>query len=500
MFEKILIANRGEIAVRVIRTCREMGIQTVAVFSEADRGAPHVRYADEACLIGPALSRESYLLPENIIAAARKTGAQAVHPGYGFLSERAAFADRCVDAGIAFIGPSGEAMRAMGDKTAARRAMRTAGVPVVPGTEEGLNDDAEAVRVADEVGYPVLIKAAMGGGGKGMRIVRNPEELASALRSARSEALSAFGDGAVYIEKYLEDPRHVEFQILADAHGHTVHLGERECSVQRRHQKLIEESPSCILDDRLRAEMGTAAVRAAEAAGYVNAGTIEFIVDRNRNFYFLEMNTRLQVEHPVTEMRTGLDLVREQILVASGSPLRFTQEEIPFRGAAIECRISAEDPDENFMPSIGKITRLVEPGGPGVRIDSGFYRGYEVPIFYDPMIAKLIVWAETRDEAIARMKRALSEYEIGGIKTTVSFHLQALSDARFVSGNYTTRFIEQMTPGDKQDAPDPRIAAAFATLVKHRTRKTARPAGSSGPSGTEFSAWKLAGRRAGLRK
>jgi acetyl-CoA carboxylase biotin carboxylase subunit len=500
MFRKILIANRGEIAVRIIRTCREMGIATVGVFSEADRAAPHVRYADEAYLIGPAPSRESYLRPDVLIETARKAGADAIHPGYGFLAENADFADGCAAAGLVFIGPSGNAMRAMGNKTAARQTMHRAGVPIVPGTRQGLKDDAEAIRIARETGYPVLIKAAMGGGGKGMRVVSREDDLAPALRAARSEAQSAFGDPTVYIEKYLEDPRHVEFQILADQHGHVVHLGERECSIQRRHQKLIEESPSCILDDALRAAMGEAAVRAAAATGYANAGTVEFIVDRHRHFYFLEMNTRLQVEHPVTELRTGLDLVKEQIRIAAGAPLRFAQRDIPFRGAAIECRISAEDPDENFMPSVGLITRLTEPGGPGVRVDRGFYRGYEVPIYYDPMIAKLIVWGETREEAIARMRRALAEYDIGGIKTTIPFHLRALSDPRFLSGEYTTRFVEQMAPDPADRTPDARIAAVFAAIIRHRSRKTVRPPAPSAGNGAAYSPWKLSGRRDGLRK
>jgi acetyl-CoA carboxylase biotin carboxylase subunit len=499
MFNKILIANRGEIAVRIIRTCREMGIPTVAVFSEADRSAPHVRFADEAYPIGPAPSAESYLRTEKIIEVAGQTGADAIHPGYGFLSENADFSDRCVAAGITFIGPSGEAMRAMGSKTEARKTMRKAGVPVVPGTEEGLTNDAEALQTAREVGYPVLIKAAMGGGGKGMRIVQVEEELEGALRAARSEAQSAFGNATVYIEKYLVDPRHVEFQILADNHGHVIHLGERECSVQRRHQKLIEESPSCILDESLRRAMGDAAVLAAEAVNYSSAGTIEFIVDRHRHFYFLEMNTRLQVEHPVTELRTGLDLVKEQIKIAAGQPLPLSQEEVVLRGAAIECRISAEDPDENFMPSIGLITRLTEPSGPGVRIDSGFYQGYEVPIYYDPMIAKLIVWAETREAAIARMARALKEYDIGGIKTTISFHLKALADPMFVSGDYSTGFVDQMTIVEEDNPDQVRIAAAFAAIIKHRSRPAVIKTDLVEPA-RAYSPWKLSGRRAALRK
>lgn len=499
MFNKILIANRSEIAVRVMRTCREMGIPTVGVFSEADRTALHVRFADEAYLIGPAPSAESYLRTEKIIEVARQTGADAIHPGYGFLSENADFADQCADAGMTFIGPSGDAMRAMGSKTEARKTMRQAGVPVVPGTEEGLTDDTEALEIAREIGYPVLIKAAMGGGGKGMRIVQKKDELEGALRAARSEAQSAFGDSTVYVEKYLVDPRHVEFQVLADNYGHVVHLGERECSVQRRHQKLIEESPSCILDESLRRAMGEIAVLAAKTVDYVNAGTIEFIVDQHRHFYFLEVNTRLQVEHPVTEMRTGLDLVREQIKIAAGKPLPFTQEEVPLRGAAIECRISAEDPDENFIPSVGLITRLTEPSGPGVRIDSGFYQGYDIPIYYDPMIAKLIVWAETREAAIARMERALNEYDIGGIKTTIPFHLRALADPMFISGDYSTGFVDQMTVTPYDSPGDVRIAAAFAAVIKHRSRHAVRKTDPS-QTGHAYSPWKLSGRRAALRE
>lgn len=499
MFNKILIANRSEIAVRVMRTCREMGIPTVGVFSEADRTALHVRFADEAYLIGPAPSAESYLRTEKIIEVARQTGADAIHPGYGFLSENADFADQCADAGMTFIGPSGDAMRAMGSKTEARKTMRQAGVPVVPGTEEGLTDDTEALEIAREIGYPVLIKAAMGGGGKGMRIVQKKDELEGALRAARSEAQSAFGDSTVYVEKYLVDPRHVEFQVLADNYGHVVHLGERECSVQRRHQKLIEESPSCILDESLRRAMGEIAVLAAKTVDYVNAGTIEFIVDQHRHFYFLEVNTRLQVEHPVTEMRTGLDLVREQIKIAAGIPLPFTQEEVPLRGAAIECRISAEDPDENFIPSVGLITRLTEPSGPGVRIDSGFYQGYDIPIYYDPMIAKLIVWAETREAAIARMERALNEYDIGGIKTTIPFHLRALADPMFISGDYSTGFVDQMTVTPYDSPGDVRIAAAFAAVIKHRSRHAVRKTDPS-QTGHAYSPWKLSGRRAALRE
>ena len=502
MFRKILIANRGEIAVRVIRTCREMGIESTAVFSEADRTALHVQLADEAFCIGDAPSSDSYLRVDRIIDTAEKAGADAIHPGYGFLSENGEFADRCAEAGTTFIGPSGEAMRTMGSKTAARKTMRRAGVPVVPGTEEGIDSDEEALGVAESIGYPVLVKAAMGGGGKGMRVVESPDDLAGALRTARSEAQSAFGDDTVYLEKYLVEPRHVEFQVLADQHGHAVHLGERECSIQRRHQKLIEESPSCVLDDTLRNAMGEAAVRAAEAVQYTNAGTVEFIVDQDRQFYFLEMNTRLQVEHPVTELRTGQDLVRRQIEIAAGMPLPFRQEDVCLLGAALECRISAEDPNAQFMPSVGVVTRLSEPGGPGVRLDSGFCAGYEVPIYYDPMIAKLIVWAEKREEAIARMKRALGEYDIGGIKTTIPFHLRALSDPRFTSGDYSTAFVETMGPDEDAGADERHIAAAFAAIMKHREARRAMPAGAGGDGadGSGESPWKLTGRRDAMRR
>lgn len=499
MIKKVLIANRGEIAVRIIRSCREMGVETVAVFSSADRQALHVRFADEAYPIGPALPAESYLNSDKLVEVALRSGADAVHPGYGFLAENKGFAERCAAAGVTLVGPSAEAIGEMGDKTAARQTMRKASVPVIPGADEDV-EDGEAARIAASVGYPVLVKAAKGGGGKGMRIVKGKEDLEEALRAARSEALSAFGDSSVFIEKFVEEPRHVEFQILADTQGNVVHLGERECSVQRRHQKLIEESPSCVLDESLRAVMGQAAVKAAEAVAYSNAGTIEFIVDKHRRFYFLEMNTRLQVEHPVTEMRTGLDLVKEQIRIASGAPLPFSQEEIRFRGASIECRISAEDPNENFMPSTGLVTRLTEPGGPGVRLDSGFYRGYEVPVYYDPMVAKLVVWADTRDEAIERMKRALTEFDIGGIKTTIPFHLQALEDERFLSGNYTTAFVDGMAEDRTTEPDNSHIAAAFATVVTHEARKSPRRRVKSANAGSGSSPWKRFGLREGLRK
>ena len=416
MFKKILIANRGEIAVRVLRACREMGVSPVAVYSEADAAALHVRLADEAYLLGPAPSAESYLRAERVIEAARLSGAEAIHPGYGFLSENAAFARAVVEAGLVFIGPSPESMELMGSKTSARRAAEAAGAPVVPGTNTPLESLDEARETAARVGYPVMLKAAAGGGGKGMRLVASEAEMPSAFETARSEADSAFGDPSVYIEKAVERPRHIEIQVFADAHGNTVHLGERECSIQRRHQKVIEECPSPINDPDLREAMGEAAVRIARAADYVGAGTVEFLVsDVTRDFFFLEMNTRLQVEHPVTELVTGFDLVREQIRVAAGLPLSFTQDEVRLVGHAVECRVYAEDPEQNFMPSPGLITRLRVPSGPSVRDDGGVYEGAEVSIYYDPMISKLATWGRTRAEAVERMRRALDEYAVGGI-------------------------------------------------------------------------------------
>ena len=408
MFQKILIANRGEIAVRIQRACRELGIHTVAVYSDVDRNALHVRYADEAYLIGPAPSRESYLRADKILEVARQSGADAIHPGYGFLAEREDFAQACIDEGIKFIGPKPSAIAAMGDKAVARATVQKAGVPVVPGTEgEGGLRDEEIVAIAPQIGFPLLVKATAGGGGKGMRQVDRMEDLPGALASARREAESAFGDGAVYLEKLVQGARHIEIQLLADEHGNVIHLGERECSIQRRHQKLIEESPSPAIDADLRERMGAVAVKAAQAVDYHNAGTIEFLVDKDKNFYFLEMNTRLQVEHPVTEIVTGIDIVKEQIRIARGRKLRLKQRSIKQRGWAIECRINAEDPFNNFMPSTGTITRIERPTGPGVRVDSGVYEGYEVTPYYDSLIAKLICWGESRAEAIMRMRRAL---------------------------------------------------------------------------------------------
>jgi acetyl-CoA carboxylase biotin carboxylase subunit len=466
MFKKILIANRGEIAVRVLRACREMDISPVAVYSEADAASLHVRLADEAYLLGPAPSAESYLRIDRVVEAALESGAEAVHPGYGFLAENAAFARAVNEAGLVFIGPTPEAMELMGSKTSARRAAEAAGAPVVPGTNTPLDSVEEARETAARVGYPVMLKAAAGGGGKGMRLVGDEGEMASAFDTARSEAASAFGDPSVYIEKAVERPRHVEIQVFADTHGSCVHLGERECSIQRRHQKVIEECPSPINDPALREAMGAAAVRIARAASYVGAGTVEFLVsDVTRDFYFLEMNTRLQVEHPVTELVTGLDLVREQIRVAAGLPLSFTQGEVRLTGHAVECRVYAEDPEQNFMPSPGLITALRVPAGPGVRDDGGVYEGAEVSIHYDPMISKLATWGRTRLEAVERMRRALDEYAVGGIKTTLPFFREVMRDEEFVAGRLDTGFISRFNE---------RRAAARAQEVETHPDETAR--------------------------
>ena len=441
MIQKVLIANRGEIAVRVMRSCREMGIRSVAVFSEADRTARHVLYADEACLIGPAASRESYLNIDKIIMAAKRHGADAIHPGYGFLSENSEFARRCKQEGIIFIGPDPETMDAMGDKISARKHMIAAGVPVVPGTEQPLQSVEEAKEICNRIGYPVMLKASMGGGGKGMRLIHNVDEVEEAYNTARSESMSSFGDDTVYLEKFVEEPHHIEFQILGDNYGNAVHLFERECSIQRRNQKIVEETPSPFVTPELRQKMGEAAVAAAKAVNYKGAGTIEFLVDKHRNFYFLEMNTRLQVEHPITEEVVGVDLVKEQIRVANNEPLHFKQEDLKQRGHAIECRICAEDTDNNFMPSPGILRQLMEPNGIGVRIDSAVYEGYEIPIYYDPMIGKLIVWATNRDYAIERMRRVLHEYKLTGVKNNISYLRAIMDTPDFVKGHYDTGFI-----------------------------------------------------------
>ncbi len=480
-FRKVLIANRGEIAVRVIRACREMGLSSVAVFAEADRGALHVRLADEALPIGPAPSRESYLRVDRVLEAARASGAEAIHPGYGFLAESASFARACEGAGIVFIGPRSETIALMGEKTSARREAVAAGVPVVPGTLETVTEE-EAARAAERIGYPVMLKAAAGGGGKGLRLVSSPTELASALARARSEAAGAFGDDRVYIEKAIVRPRHVEIQVLGDHHGHAVHLFERECSIQRRHQKVIEESPSPLLDAELRQRMGALAVALVRRTGYVNAGTLEFLVGEDRRPYFLEMNTRLQVEHPVTEMVTGVDLVKAQIRIARGEPLPFRQEDLAQRGHAIECRVYAEDPDAGFLPSPGRISTLRVPGGPGVRDDSGVVEGGEVPIHYDPLVSKLIVWAESRQEAIARMRRAVSEYRVVGIKTTLPFFARVLSHPAFVAGDFDTSFVTTLL-GSTNGRPARRVelavaAAAIRAFEERRGRRVAvRPTG-----------------------
>ncbi|MHB8377738.1 MAG: acetyl-CoA carboxylase biotin carboxylase subunit [Dehalococcoidia bacterium] len=494
MFNKILVANRGEIALRVMRTCREMGIKTVAVYSTPDRNMLHVRYADEAYCIGEGPPLESYLNYGRILAVARKAGADAVHPGYGFLSERTEFAEACATAGITFIGPKPDAVRLLGDKVSARRTMIAAGVPVVPGTEGRVNAD-EALRLAPGIGFPLLIKAAAGGGGKGIRHVGSADEIENAVRMASSEAQSAFGDGGVFLERFLSPVRHIEVQILADSQGDAVALGERECSVQRRHQKLLEESPSTVITPEVRQRMMAAAVAAAKASSYENAGTVEFLFDpKTQDFYFLEVNTRLQVEHPVTEWLCGRDLVRDQIRIAAGEPLGFTQDDVELRGAAIECRIAAEDPYNNYMPSLGRIDFVSEPSGPGVRVDSSIFSGIEIPYFYDPMLAKLICWGPDRMQAIARMKRALGEYVVVGVQTNIPFHLQLLDDPRFVAGEVHTGFLdgEFKMRARERDPDDDEVALLVAAVLSH----TRRNGNGSLPAETApADGWRDAGRQ-----
>ncbi|WP_103029343.1 acetyl-CoA carboxylase biotin carboxylase subunit [Salinibacter altiplanensis] len=475
---KILVANRGEIAVRVLRTCHEQGLDTVAVYSTPDRSAPHVRRADEAHHIGPAEAARSYLDSEAILTAARRSGADAIHPGYGFLSENADFAEACADADVHFVGPPPEAIRAMGDKTAARQLMKDAGVPMAPGTTDAVASTEEGEEIAAEIGYPVLIKAAAGGGGKGMRIVHEPDNFAGAMDRAQGEAESSFGDGRVFIEKYIQEPRHVEFQILADHHGNTVHLFERECSIQRRHQKVIEEAPSSILTPEVRREMGAAAIAAAESCGYRNAGTVEFLVDRDLNYYFMEMNTRLQVEHPVTEWVTGVDLVAEQLRVAQGEELGYTTDDLSIRGHAVESRVYAEDPASNFLPDPGPLKRHAAPSGLGVRVDAGVEEGGEVLIHYDPMISKVTTWGRNRTAAIDRMIRALDEYEVGGMATTIPFCRFAMQHDGFRAGDFTTHFVDDEFDPSVLRLADPdcdELAALAATLYHARTQDEDAP-------------------------
>jgi acetyl-CoA carboxylase, biotin carboxylase subunit len=496
MFRKVLVANRGEIAVRVMRTLREMGIGAVAVYSDADRTSLHVRLADEATRIGPSPASESYLRIDRIIEAAQRHGAEAIHPGYGFLSENADFAAACAGAGLIFIGPSAEAIRRMGSKTAARAAAMAAGAPVVPGTPHAIGVE-EARDFAEAHGYPILLKAAAGGGGKGMRRVDRGSELEAALRDASSEAGRAFGDSEVYAEKWIDRPRHIEIQVLGDSYGNLVHLGERECSLQRRHQKVIEECPSPLVRQHpeMRPAMGETAVRIARAAGYSNAGTVEFLVDGERNFYFLEMNTRLQVEHPVTELTTGLDLVRLQVEIAAGAALPFRQEDVEWRGWALECRIYAEDPDNGFLPSPGRISRITRPLGPGIRLDACVYDGWTVPVEYDPLLAKLAVWAASREEAVARMLRALREYDVGGIRTNLGFFRRIVEDAAFRSGELHTGLIDEFMARDTKTAAPPEIAAVAALAAALH----AGCAGAAPAAGRTPSAWLAAGRGEMLR-
>lgn len=496
MFKKILVANRGEIAVRVLRACGERGIKTVSVFSDADRSALHVRYADEAYHIGAAPSRESYLRIDKIIDVARKANVDAIHPGYGFLAENAEFASACVDAGITFIGPSADAIEKMGDKQTARETVAKRNVPLVPGTPRGLHDD-DLMAAAKEMGFPLMIKASAGGGGKGMRAVFKEDEFEPSLSAARREAAASFGNDEVYLEKLITNARHIEIQILADSHGNTIHLGERECSIQRRHQKLIEEAPSVAVSESLREEMGQVAIAAAEAVNYENAGTIEFLFDANEGkYYFLEMNTRLQVEHPVTEMVTGVDIVKEQLTIADGRRLRFSQADVMAKGWSIECRITTEDPRANFMPTTGKVNYLKEPNGPGVRVESSLYRGFESSLYYDPMVAKLIVLGDNRAEAILRMRRALNEYRIGGIKTSIPFHQEMMDSTEFIWGTFDTGFLERRksTSRSSDSTQYEQIAAVAAAIIANEEGRQAVHIGNQENNQSSGSLWKRAGR------
>jgi len=497
IFKKILVANRGEIAVRILRACREMDIASVTIYSDADQNALHTKYADEVCHIGRAPAAESYLKIDKIIKAAKDTGAEAIHPGYGFLAENTDFAEACESAGIVFIGPSSQAIKLLGDKIASKKTMGAAGIPVIPGSSGAVKRESEALKTAEQIGFPVLIKAAGGGGGKGMRVVKEPGELPSAMKQAINEAQAAFSNPVVFIEKFLEAPRHIEFQILADNHGNSIHLFERECSVQRRHQKLIEESPSSIMTPELRSTMGQAAVKAVKASAYTNAGTVEFMVDKNRKFYFLEMNTRLQVEHPVTELITGIDIVKEQLKIAAGQTLSLKQDDIKMNGASIECRISAEDPENNFAPSTGRIIEIREPGGPGIRLDSGVYEGFEVPIYYDPLIAKLLVWAPSREEAISRARRALKEYTIRGIKTSIPFHILVMNNTEFIKGDYDTTFIDKVLGKvvyKKEYHEVAAIAATIGKIMKEKQTVAGKP-----NSRRALNSWKLSARKSIMR-
>lgn len=519
-FHKVLIANRGEIAVRIIRACRELGLQSVAVYSDVDREALHVRMADEAYHIGPALAAQSYLHIPTIIDVAKRSGAQAVHPGYGFLAENAAFVEACKDAGLIFVGPSAEAQRAMGEKTAARRTAQAVGVPIVPGAMTDVENDTLASEIAERLGYPILLKAAAGGGGKGIRFVRDPRDLLASLRTARSEAKSAFGDSRVYLEKAIAPARHIEVQFIADMHGHVVHLAERECSIQRRHQKLIEESPSPVVNEQLRARMTEATINLVRSIDYVSAGTAEFLLGPDNDFYFLEVNARIQVEHPVTELCTGVDLVQEQFRVAAGLPLSFSQDEIVLYGAAIECRISAEDPENHFLPATGTIQALQEPSGPGVRVESSLYPGLQVPLFYDPLLSKLVVWGRDRTQAIARMRRALAEYQIVGVRTTLPFACWLMEHPRFITADFSTDFIAEEWDGRslgatvfvgqehgsqeqerENDVSPEQIAAIMGSLLldERIERERLRRQTASNWEG-ERSRWRDASRREALRR